>query len=181
MDTVHPQPDPIVDAAVLVPLYRAAGGDLRIVLVRRTEGGAHGGQIALPGGKRDPRDDSLIATALREAHEEIGLEPDAVEVLVQLPAVVTLTTRFRIQPFLGRVEPRAPWRLEHREIAEVIDVSVGDLARPEARGSSMEKFPMWKEPRRIEYFQVGRHRLWGATFRILEPIVPRLMNGDWSV
>jgi 8-oxo-dGTP pyrophosphatase MutT (NUDIX family) len=181
MPTSRPQPGPIVDAAVLVPLYRDADGGLRIVLVRRTEGGAHGGQIALPGGKRAPEDESLVATALREAHEEIGLVPASVEVLVQLPSVVTMTTRFRIQPFLGRIVPQATWTLDEREIAEVMDVAVGDLARPDARGSSMERFPTWKESRRIEFFQLGPHRLWGATFRILEPIVPRLMEGDWDL
>jgi len=176
-----PESGPIIDAAVLVPLYRDAAGELRIVLVRRTEGGTHGGQIALPGGKREPVDESLVATALREAHEEIGIDPGAVEILVELPAVVTMTTRFRIQPYLGRIVPPAAWRLDEREIAEIMDVAVGDLARPEIRGASMEKFASWKEPRRIEFFRLGSHRLWGATYRILEPIVPRLVRGDWSV
>jgi 8-oxo-dGTP pyrophosphatase MutT (NUDIX family) len=181
MSPEHNHAEPLVDAAVLVPLYRDGSGNMRVVLVRRTDGGVHGGQIALPGGKREPGDDSLLDTALREAHEEIGLDPDSVEVLVKLPEVVTMTTRFRIQPYLGRITPSQSWTREPREIAEIIDVCVADLARPSARGASMEKFPSWPEARRIEFFHLGPHRLWGATFRILEPLIPRLMNGDWKI
>lgn len=181
MDSDNDRPDQLVDAAVLVPLYRDGAGELRVVLVRRTDGGVHGGQIALPGGKRDPSDESLLDTALREAHEEIGLEPDSVEVLVKLPEVVTMTTRFRIQPYLARITPSDRWTREPREIAEIIDVRVADLANPGARGESMEKFPPWPEARRIEFFHLGAHRLWGATFRILEPLIPRLMSNDWQI
>lgn len=171
----------LVDAAVLVPVYRDDTGDLRVILVRRSDGGAHGGQIAFPGGKREPGDATLVDTALREADEEIGLDPAKVDVLVTLPEVVTLTTGFRIAPFLARVRANGPWTPEPREIAEVYDVRVADLALPETRGESMEQFPEWPEPRRIEFYHLGEHRLWGATFRILDPILPRLLRGDWSL
>lgn len=165
----------------MVPVYRKASGELRVVLVRRTDGGAHGGQIALPGGKREPGDESFIDTALREANEEIGIQPDKVEVLVELPEVVTITTRFHIHPFLCRIVPCNPWRIEEREIAEVFDVAVRTLADPGLRGESVEQFPSWPEPRKIEFLRIGPHRLWGATFRILDPLVPRLLDGDWGV
>jgi 8-oxo-dGTP pyrophosphatase MutT (NUDIX family) len=161
-------------------VYRDENDDLRVVLVRRTDFGVHGGQIAFPGGKREPGDESLVHTALREAREEIGLDPRAAEVLVELPEVVTITTGFRIVSYLARVQ-QSPWQREPREVAEVFDVRVADLARPESRGESIERFPDWPMPLRIEFFHVGEHRLWGATYRILEPIVPRLLRGDWSV
>jgi 8-oxo-dGTP pyrophosphatase MutT (NUDIX family) len=64
------------EAAVLVPVYRAQDGELVVVLVRRGAGGVYGGQLALPGGQRDPGDVDLAATALREAEEELGLAGD---------------------------------------------------------------------------------------------------------
>src|SRR5262249_56450281 len=72
-------------AAVLVPVFRDVGGRLRIVLIVRTDHGLHGGQLAVPGGKHDAGDESLLATALREAREEIGVEQ--VDVLAELPTV----------------------------------------------------------------------------------------------
>jgi 8-oxo-dGTP pyrophosphatase MutT (NUDIX family) len=98
------------EAAVLVPVYRAQDGELVVVLVRRGEDGAHGGQLALPGGQRDPGDVDLAATALREAEEEIGLAGDRVELLAALPVVETQTTGFRIAPFLARLVVPTPWR-----------------------------------------------------------------------
>ena len=92
----------MVDAAVLVAVGEGDDGELRVILVRRAEWGPHGGQIAFPGGKREGHDPSLEHTALREAHEEIGLEPDAVGPLEALPIVEVQATQFRIHPFLGR-------------------------------------------------------------------------------
>jgi 8-oxo-dGTP pyrophosphatase MutT (NUDIX family) len=86
------------EAAVLVPVYRVQDRELVVVLVRRGEGGIYGGQLALPGGQRDPGDVDLAATALREAEEELGLTSDRVELLAALPVVETQTTGFRITP-----------------------------------------------------------------------------------
>jgi 8-oxo-dGTP pyrophosphatase MutT (NUDIX family) len=170
------------EAAVLVPVYRAQDGELVVVLVQRGEGGAHGGQLALPGGQRDPGDVDLAATALREAEEEIGLAGDRVELLTALPVVDTQTTGFRIAPFLARLPtPLTPWRPQEREIAEVVELRVADLARPEVKAEEVRDLPTWPVPRRIRLWQVGRHEVWGVTYRILEPLVPRLLAGEWPL
>jgi 8-oxo-dGTP pyrophosphatase MutT (NUDIX family) len=171
----------LVEAAVLAPVFRDGHGEPYLVLVRRTAGGLHGGQLALPGGRREPDDASPLATALREADEEIGLSPHAVHVLAALPVIETRTTGYRIAPFLGRIDRPPAWRLAEDEIAEVIEVRVADLARPEARGEGLEHFRGWPDPIRIRFLRVGPHRLWGATFRILEPLLPRLLAGDWAL
>lgn len=176
-----PAPRPLRDAAVLVPCYRDGEGTVRIVLVLRTSGGQHGDQIALPGGKRDPGDPSLRATALREAWEEIGLAPDAVEVLAELPVLETRTTGYRIAPFLGRITRPAVWAPDPREVAEVLEPRVDDLLDPAAHGESVERFAGWSEPRRIAFYRIGPHRLWGATYRILSPLLEPLRNGSPAI
>ena len=167
------------EAAVLVPIFRDAASELRLVLVLRAEGGLHGGQLAFPGGKREPGDRTALDAALREAAEETGLDPRRVVVLAELPVLETRTTNFRIAPFLARVERPEHWRPAPDEIAEVIEVPVAELIRPEAHGESIERFPTWPEPRAIGFYRVGPHRLWGATYRILQPLLPRLAAGEW--
>jgi 8-oxo-dGTP pyrophosphatase MutT (NUDIX family) len=168
-------------AAVLIPLYRDAEGDLRLVLIRRAERGAHAGQIALPGGRPEPVDGSLEDTARREAWEEIGLDPQSVEVLEALPALETRTSGFVIAPFLSRIRPPERWRPDPAEVAEVLEPRVRELAAPESHGESLERFPDHPEPRLIPFYRVGGHRLWGITYRIVHPLVPRLVAGEWPV
>jgi len=169
------------DAAVLVPLFRDAEGELRLVLVRRGEGGIHGGQLAFPGGRREVTDPTPLDTAVREACEETGLSRDAIEVLARLTVIETRTTGFRIAPFLARIRPPECWRPAEGEIAEVLDVRVDDLALPQTHGEALEQFAGWTEPRLIPFYRVGPHRLWGATYRILHPLIPRLTAGEWQV
>lgn len=170
------------EAGVLIPVYRDGAGELRLLLVRRSAGGRHGGQLAFPGGNREPHDADLTATALREAHEEIGLAPDTVEVVEELPPVETRTTGFRIAPVLGRLlAPPGEWRLQAAEIAGVVDVAVADLAAPGARTEQMLSFPSWPEPRLTPVIAIGDDLLWGVTLRIVEPILPRLLAGEWKV
>jgi len=172
---------PSIRAAVLVPVFRREDGDLRVVLVRRGTLGPHGGELAFPGGKCEPGDASLLATALREAREEVGLAPDQVELLAELPPVDTLVTGYLIFPFLARIVPPQAWRIQAGEIAEVIETRVRDLDRPEARGTDVIRLAAKSDPQPIAFFRVGPHRLWGATFRILEPLVSRLLAGEWRV
>ena len=87
---------------------------MRLVLIRRSERGVHGGHLAFPGGKHDPEDASLQETALREAWEELGLDRQLVEVLTELPTVETMTTDFLIYPFLARIVRPNTWNPSER-------------------------------------------------------------------
>lgn len=182
---MRPAPDEAppgaADAAVLVPVYRDAGARLCMVFVRRTEGGVHGGQIAFPGGRREPGDSTLRETALREAAEEIGLSPDSVRVLAALPAIYVPASGFRIAPFLASIEPPPRWRPAEREIADVISVALEEMARPEGQGVEFRTLDGRPEPRRVPFFRVAEHKLWGASYRIVEPLLPRLLAGEWPV
>ena len=161
----------LVDSAVLAPVYRDPHDRLRLVFIRRSPHGVHGGQIAFPGGRREPQDSDLLATALREAHEEVGLDPSSVDVLTALPVIETMATGFRVAPFLGRLNgPPPTWRRQETEIEEILEVPIDDLIRPEAHAVEQWQLPGWPEPRPIPFYRIGPYKLWGATYRIVESI-----------
>jgi 8-oxo-dGTP pyrophosphatase MutT (NUDIX family) len=169
------------EAAVIVPVYRDAEGVARLVLIRRSEGGRHGGQLAFPGGTRDRGDRDLLATALREAEEEIGLAAEAIDVLETLTPLDTRTTGFHIQPFLARITRPATWHLAPDEVAEVLEPALADLADPAAHGAEEWQLAGWSRAHRVEFYRVGPHHLWGASYRMLSPVLPRLVAGDWRL
>jgi 8-oxo-dGTP pyrophosphatase MutT (NUDIX family) len=168
------------DAAVLIPTWRDDDGELRLVLIRRSEHGAHGGQIAFPGGRQE-EGENFRETALREAEEEIGLSPSRVTLVTALPVFPTMTTGWRVAPFLSRIDRPPRWRPDPAEVAEVLEPRVRDLADPAARGEAVEDFGPFGEDRSVPHLKVGGHRLWGVTYRILDPILPRLLDGEWDL
>jgi 8-oxo-dGTP pyrophosphatase MutT (NUDIX family) len=168
-------------AAVLVPVFRDARGDVRIVLIHRAPGGIHGDQLAFPGGGAEAHDPSLLATALRESEEEIGLDPSTVELLETLPILMTRVTGFSIAPFLGRIVRPENWVPHQREIADVIEPLLSELADPAARDQMTLPYGPGGSPRTFPFIHVAGHRLWGASYRILEPVLPRLLAGEWKI
>lgn len=174
-----PKPQP---AAVLVPLYRDDSECLRVVLIRRTGRGIHGGQIAFPGGRPEAGDASALATALRETHEEIGLAPERVTVIEHLPMVQTRSSQFEIQPFLGRIAPTGPWRPGIDEVEAVLTPSVEALADPRAHRPARVRPPGWHESLDVAALQPDADTvIWGATYRILLPLLGPLLEGHWDV
>ena len=152
-------------AAVLVPLYMEGGG-LQILLIRRTEHvKTHQGQIAFPGGTSNPGDANPIATALREAHEEMGIRPEDVEVLGELDDTSTAISNFLITPVVGFIPSPYPFQINTGEIADLLSLSLETLRDPEAFQEEI-----WdREGHSVRVFvrREGSYIIWGATARIL--------------
>jgi len=169
-------------SAVLVPVFRDDENELRVVLVARGSAGVHGDQLGLPGGRHEPGDASLLATALRETEEEIGLAPTEVDVVAELEPVDTHTTGFRVHPYLARIQPPARWRLAPGEIAGVVTPLLSTLTDPLARRRQTFSFPSWPEPRTVDCVALEEGQLlWGLTLRLLDGIVPRMLAGEWPL
>jgi 8-oxo-dGTP pyrophosphatase MutT (NUDIX family) len=172
--------NPLIEAAVLAPVFRDKEGELRIVLIVRSDHGIHGGQLALPGGRPEPGDADLLETALRETEEEVGLSRHHVEVLAELEAIETLATGYRVQPYLGRIPADIRWKLQEREIVGLLTPAVAMLAEPESR-RTLPFRPAGSEPMIVEGIPVEGHILWGMTLRIIDSLAPRLIAGTWAI
>jgi len=153
-------------AAVLVPLFEA-GGETRVVLTRRPETmPSHRGDVAFPGGKVHPEiDPTLRDAALREAEEEVGLPPAAVEVVAELDTISTVTSRFLVAPFVGVVEGPLEVRADPREVERVFDVALSELM-----ADGVHRVEHWGTgvlTRDVHIFELEDETVWGLTARIL--------------
>jgi 8-oxo-dGTP pyrophosphatase MutT (NUDIX family) len=158
-------------AGVLVPLLSIAG-ETHVVLIRRSpDAPTHGGDVAFPGGRHHPgHDESLLATALREAEEEIGVRPQDVELLRALPEVRTLTSNFLISPFIGRLPHPYPLRADTREVAALLILPLSELAAPSGRQTVRRRSHDGRELD-VPAIVVGEHVIWGATRRIVDELL----------
>jgi 8-oxo-dGTP pyrophosphatase MutT (NUDIX family) len=158
-------------AAVLIPLY-VDGGDLHAVFTRRRHDlRSHAGEISFPGGRRDPEDESLQVTALREADEEIGLPPDAVRILGALPPTPTVATNFGVYPFVGLIEHGRAWTPSASEVDEVLELRLTDLRAARTRRRLLHR----GIPFRSDVYDVSEEAvIWGATARIVNDLLARV-------
>jgi 8-oxo-dGTP pyrophosphatase MutT (NUDIX family) len=157
------------DAAVLVPLYEDAAGELHAVFTqRRHDLSRHAGEISFPGGRRDEGED-LMTTALREAHEEIGLPPEGVQLAGALEPTPTFVTNYAIYPFVGVIEAGFEWVLQATEVAEVLELKLSDLRA----GAGERRLVRKGIPFRTPTYEVGPHLIWGATARIVGDLLTR--------
>jgi 8-oxo-dGTP pyrophosphatase MutT (NUDIX family) len=165
--TAWPVPPGLRPAGVLVPL-RVVGGEVSVVLARRTERVPHHkGQVCFPGGSREPGDPDLLATALREADEELGIRPADAELLGAMEPVPTVTGFF-IQPFVARIPDRSPFRMNDFEMAEVFDAPLS-LFTEFSRYRAAETTFLGK-PYHVYFLDCGSRTIWGATARILHKL-----------
>ncbi|HHQ14672.1 MAG TPA: CoA pyrophosphatase [Chromatiales bacterium] len=159
---------PLIPAAVLVPLIDRAGG-LQVLLTRRTDHlHDHPGQISFPGGRVEAGDTNAVATALREAEEEVGLRPERIELAGYLPPHAVVTG-FAITPVVGIVPADIELELDRFEVAEAFEVPLAFFLEPANWQRSERVVRGQRLP--VAEFQFERHRIWGATAQILDSLI----------
>jgi 8-oxo-dGTP pyrophosphatase MutT (NUDIX family) len=162
-------PGPPRPAAVLVPLFEE-DDETRVVLTRRAAHlRSHTGEVSFPGGRLDPGEEA-VAAALREAGEEVGIDPRAVEILGQLAPLTTMSSAAAITPFVGVMARRPVLHPNPAEVELAFDVALADLV---SDGVYHEE--RWSRPERgewpVHFFDLPEDIVWGATARILHELL----------
>ena len=174
-------PEDCREAGVLILLYPHATltptPELHLVLIRRPDyPGVHSGQIALPGGRKEP-DETIQYTALREAYEEVGISIQQVDILGQLSPLYTPPSNFCIYPFVGFSQHRPAFKPDQREVAEIIEVPLRLFFDPALRREENWHLGEYGE-RRVPFYHIFQHKVWGATAMILSEFLLMLTNSQ---
>jgi 8-oxo-dGTP pyrophosphatase MutT (NUDIX family) len=162
-------------AAVLCALFEEAG-EARVILTRRSSRlSSHTGEVSFPGGRLDP-DEMPVAAALREASEEVGLDPTKVEILGQLSPLSTFSNQSTITPFVGVLSERPVLHPNPAEVERAFDVSLAELVSDGVYHQEMWELPGygWRE---MHFFDVVGDTVWGATARILRELLELVLEG----
>ncbi|MCK9422043.1 MAG: CoA pyrophosphatase [Bacteroidales bacterium] len=160
------QPDNAVQSSVLILLY-PMNTEIGLVLMRRPDYiGIHSGQISFPGGKYEDDDKSLIYTALREANEEIGIDPILVQILGQLTELYIPPSNFLVTPVVGYMPFRPQFKADPKEVAAIIEIRISDLLNK----SNIQKKKIKLRhglSLKVPSFFIDDNIIWGATAMIL--------------
>ena len=174
--------DPVIvtgekrEAAIVIPVLSREGGEAILFTKRADHLSEHPGQMAFPGGGREPGDADLLATALREANEEIGLDPTAVHVVGRLDDIRTVTS-YSVRPFVGRI-PDREYRPDDAEVAEIVTLSVAALTDLDNYESERRDHPHYGEVR-LHFFYLDGYTVWGATAQMLVQLLE--LATDWEM
>jgi 8-oxo-dGTP pyrophosphatase MutT (NUDIX family) len=161
---------PPTSSAVLILFYPDASNHLRFPLIQRPMyNGVHGAQVSLPGGKEEDQDESLEHTALREANEEIGIDPSKVEIIGNLSDIFIWVSNYMVTPFIGVTGKRPDFVKDEKEVDAIIEAELFDLIDPSKRkeGSILVR---GKYKIQTPYFFIQDRIVWGATAMMLSEL-----------
>lgn len=161
-------------AAVIAPVIERDWAYHLLFILRADHLGDHAGQMAFPGGGREPEDEDLLATAQREAREEVGLAPADTDIIGRIDDIETVTG-YGVRPFVARV-PDAGFVPRDHEVAEVAVLPVPALIDRENYETERRRHPTYGDIR-VHYFHVDGYTVWGATARMLVQLLE--LTTDW--
>ena len=165
-------------AATLVLLFPGAAGDARFVLTeRRATLRTHAGQVSLPGGALEPGETPEDA-ARREAWEEVGVPPDAPEVLGRLTPIYIPPSRFSVWPVVAAVAARPAFRAQEAEVAALFDAPLAALLDPATRRTSRRRAPLGEFD--VPFYALGGREVWGATAMMLSELAEVMRGPHWG-
>ncbi len=166
----------LTKAAVLIPIV-FRDGELRFILTKRTMTVArHKGQISFPGGVREPEDKDQVENALREADEEVGLDPKHVEVVGMLDDFATVTG-YLVTPVVGFVSKEATFRMDPAEVAEIFEAPFSVFTDPENHEFTSND-PTLGSRYGFHSYRHQHHNIWGATAGIIYRFLELLGLGE---
>jgi 8-oxo-dGTP pyrophosphatase MutT (NUDIX family) len=162
-------------AAVLILIFATDEDRLNVVLTLRNAGlRGHSGQVSFPGGREDPLDENLTQTALRETCEEIGICGEQLSILGQLPRFYIPASHYDVSPIIARCRCIPVFKPNPEEVAEVFSFALEDMMQP--RFKSVEQRLIRGVKVRVPYYDVGDHKVWGATAMLLSELEGRLRS-----
>lgn len=162
-------------AAVLILLYPDKGSIHTVLIQRPDYDGVHGGQVSFPGGKNEPEDDSVIMTALREAHEEIGVDPSKVNIIETLTPLFIPVSNMIVTPVIGWIKEKPVFIHQPEEVVFLIDADLKKLLDPGI--VKVKPFEIRGEMIEVKYFDYEGNTIWGATAMILHELLIILRRG----
>ncbi len=164
------------DASVLILLY-PKNNEPHLVLIERTsrhKNDRHAGQISLPGGSHDPTDTDFEMTAIREAHEEVGVVTKDIQILGQITDLPVPVSNFLVHPFVGYCNNTPTFTPEEAEVKSILEVPLSHLQNPSTKQIKDLVAPGNFKLTNVPYFEIDRHVLWGATAMILSEFLSML-------
>jgi 8-oxo-dGTP pyrophosphatase MutT (NUDIX family) len=161
-------PADVNQSSVLVLLFPNEDGELELTLTLRTNDIDHGGQISFPGGRADDQESS-IETALREANEEIGIEPDEVAIIGTLSDLYVSNSKNLVTPVVGFMKARPDFKINPSEVEEVFAVELNSLLHK--KNLTVEDWNLHTYTYKVPYWDVHRVPLWGATAMMLNELL----------
>jgi 8-oxo-dGTP pyrophosphatase MutT (NUDIX family) len=170
LDAARRTDPPPRESAVLALIYAKDKQAHALLMLRPTYPGVHSGQVSFPGGRREPVDGDLQATALREFREETGADTDAITVLGELSAVYIPPSRSLVTPFVGIAERTGPFAPDRREVAALIEAPLALLLRDDILKRREQHIAIMGRSVEIPYFDVSGHVVWGATAMMLSEL-----------
>jgi len=158
-------------ASVMALIYPEQDGADHILLIQRAlnDNDRHGGQLGLPGGKYEPEDGTMLACALREVHEEIGIAPDLVTIVGPLSPLYVFASNFYVYPYVGLLDQKPRLTLQESEVQRVISLSVAALLDENTKGTTDIQLSGTTIPE-VPYYAVDGRVLWGATAMIMSEL-----------